>query len=74
MPPVLPQQTEGETVVTQVTEGVVMPPPIVSLAKEKALVPENEKAAEGVPVKEIEGQTVLPCHQLLRKLKGHLLH
>ena len=55
--PVLPRQTGGEDVVTQVTEGVVMPPPIVSSLKEKALVPENEKAPEEVPTKEIEGQT-----------------
>ena len=60
VPPMLPHLTEGEQVVTQKFEGVVVPPITESSPKEKALVPENEKAAEGVPAKEIQGQTSAP--------------
>ena len=51
LPPVLPQQA-GEV--------FVPPPQIAQSPKEKDLETEYEKAAEGVPVKEIEGQTSAP--------------
>jgi hypothetical protein len=57
VPPVLPQQIEGEQVVTQESEEVIVTPTIENSLKEKALVPENEKADEGVAAKKIEGQT-----------------
>ena len=54
--------------VTQESEEVVVPPTIENSPKEKALVPENEKVVEGVPAKEIEGQTSDPMPSSLEEV------
>nr|XP_020189856.1 RNA polymerase II degradation factor 1-like [Aegilops tauschii subsp. strangulata] len=52
IPPVLPQQAIGELAETLESQEVFVLPPVDVSPKEKALVPESEKAVEGVPAKE----------------------
>jgi hypothetical protein len=57
---------------TQVSEEVVVPPTVESSLKEKALVPDSQKVAEGVPAKENEGQTSAPMPSASEKVKRPL--
>ena len=68
----LPQHTEEEQIVTQESEEVVVPPTIENSPKEKALVPENEKAVEGVPAKVNDGQSNDPMPSAPEKAKRPL--
>ena len=45
-----------------------MPPSVENAPKENALVPDSQKAAEGVPVKENEGQTSASTPSTLEKV------
>ena len=56
VPHVVPQETKRDAVVTQVSEEFVVPPSIENAPKEKALMPESQKAVEGIPTKENVGQ------------------
>ena len=68
VPPVLPRQVEGEQVVTQEFEEVVMPPTIENSPKEMALVPEIEKATEEFQRRKLKVKPVPPCYKLQRQL------
>ena len=74
VPPVFPEETEGEAVVTQVPAEVVVPPTDENAPKEKALVPDSQKTAEGVPTKNNDGQTSASKPSTPEKMKGPLLH
>ena len=68
VPPVLSQHAEGEQAETLESQEVIVPPQVDVSQKEKALVPESEKAVEGVPVKENESQSSDPCCLLQKRL------
>jgi hypothetical protein len=74
VPPVLPQQTEGDQVLTQEPEKVAVPPTVECSPKEKALVPDSEKAAEGVPAMKKMMVSLVALCPLPQKILQSILH